>query len=678
MSEGTHFLAAIVSADCVAYSRRMAEDEAGTIRIVEALRPLVATEASAHSGRVVDFTGDNFLALFSSALDAVRFALALRQRVEDEVADLPAAPALRFRMGIHLGDVRSEGPRVFGGSVNVAARLEALAPDGGVCLSGIVADEIRNKLDLPLRDLGEQTLKNIPGRVRAYAVEAGRGRRPRARVRGWAAAILLAGALGAAVLGRPVPGPVSGADARFAAAPTPAPLSAIAVLPFADMTAGADHGYLADGFAEEIIHELARSRSLRVLARTSSFAFRGDGDVRELAARLGVGSLLEGSVRREGTRVRVTAQLIQARDGFHLWSQSFDLELQSALDTQTAIAVAVRQRVEGRVGVAEHRNEPPRSRGSVSPQAYDAYLRGRYFLNRRPEGLEKAEAHFGRCLEADPDHARCHAGLSETLFQAWSYTPDPARDPERVRRARHHAARANALAPDLAEAWTALALVHGYDWQWARESAALDRALGLSPGSADIRRTHSIHLARLGQLGRAADEAARAAALDPLSPIVQRHAGLVALFAGDPDASVRYADASLALKPGEPRALLLLSRAELRAGREERSLAAFSHLAPWWVRPALRAVGRVIGVEGAMRLSSRFELARTPGRCGDVALATAWYAAVAGDRDRLFDCLNEGADEQRIEMPLADPVYAPYRDDARFAAYLDRVGLRRR
>lgn len=659
-----HRLSAIVSADVAGYSGRMAGDEDATIQAVTAARPLAEALAQEHRGRLVDFTGDNFLGEFPSGVDAVRFSLAFQRRER--------ASALPFRVGIHIGDVRVDGERIFGNGVNVSARLQALATSGGICLSAVVRDQIQGKLDLELEDLGPQPLKNIPEPIHALRVAGmgeGGARTRRSSGRRWvlsAAALLVVAAAG--LLAWPSGGP----------APTPAPgrrpllPSSIAVLPFLDLSEGADRKYLADGLTEELISSLARNPSLRVVARSSVFAFEGRGlDVRQIGEQLGVGSLLEGSVRTSGDRLRVTAQLVRARDGFHLWTQSYDRDMGDLFAVQIEIANRIREEIEPELGLVLGAPGTPRA---PDPRAYRAQLEARYHWNRRPEGLTAAVALFEEALGYDPGYAAAWAGLAGAYLAQWTYLPDPDRVDELLGQARHAIGEALFLDDQLGLAHTALGTLRGFELRWAESEAAFRRAVELDPGHAETHYNLSVSLVLAGRVEEAREVIARAVDLDPLSPIMLRHAGLFALFAGDSEAARELARRSLALKPGEFRARVLLARSHLAEGDERGAIEAYAQGTPFWLRPLTRIGGRLLGPRRSASLLLGWSAIQTGQRCTPIPEGGAWAAAFVGDARLMVHCLNEAADLRRVGF-MQDPVFDPHRDLPEFRAYLERVGL---
>jgi adenylate cyclase len=296
----TRRLAAILAADVAGYSRLMGADEEGTLERLKLLqRELIDPKIAEHHGRIVKTTGDGVLVEFASVLDAVRCAVETQRTMLDRDADVAEDRSIKFRIGVNLGDIIAEGSDIFGDGVNVAARLEGLAEPGGVCISRMVRDQIRDKLAYPFEDLGEQTVKNIARPVRAYALSA------------------------AAVAALPSTSVPKGAGDMLAPVTVP-PLS-IVVLPFANLSNDPEQEYFADGITEDLTTDLSRIADSFVISRNTAFTYKGkSADVREVARELGVRYVLQGSVRRTGDLVRVNVQLVDAESGAHLWADRFD------------------------------------------------------------------------------------------------------------------------------------------------------------------------------------------------------------------------------------------------------------------------------------------------------------------------------------------------------------------
>ncbi|MBW1686872.1 MAG: adenylate/guanylate cyclase domain-containing protein, partial [Deltaproteobacteria bacterium] len=350
-------LAAILCVDAVGYSRLMAEDEVATVRTLEAYREEMAALVRQHHGRVVDSPGDNLLAEFPSATEAVGCAVELQRVFEARNRARPAERRMAFRMGVHLGEVMAEGERIYGDGVNIAARLEGLAEPGGICISGAVHEQVESKLEAGFQDLGQQSLKNIPKPVRAFRVDTGsEAGTPQSVPRSGRRALLAAGVLLLLVVaGLQVWRLERGRSGAPEAAAPEAPLSdeeltvpgfsgapAIAVLAFDNLSGDPEQEYFADGIAEDLITRLSGWRWFPVIARNSSFTYKGQAvDVKQVSRELGVRYLVEGSVRKWGDRVRISAQLIDATSGHHLWAETYDRELRDIFALQDEITLAV-------------------------------------------------------------------------------------------------------------------------------------------------------------------------------------------------------------------------------------------------------------------------------------------------------------------------------------------------
>ncbi|HTQ77482.1 MAG TPA: adenylate/guanylate cyclase domain-containing protein [Burkholderiales bacterium] len=383
-------LAAILSADAAGYSRLMGEDDAATVRLLTTCRQTVTRLVEARSGRVVDAPGDNLLAEFGSAVDAVAAAVEIQHQLDACNAGLPEARRMQFRIGVNLGDVIVEDGRLYGDGVNVAARVEKLASPGGVCVSGKVYDEVRSKLKLRFEDLGEQELHNIAGGVRVYRVAS------------------------------------AGGQAAKAAAPAPAAADlqakpAIIVLPFTNMSGAAEQEFFVDGLTEDVLTDLSRFKDLFVISRNTSFKFKGQAvDVKKAAKDLGVQYVVEGSVRRAGNRVRITVQLIEAEADRHLWAERYDRDLEDIFALQDEITRSIVAVLPGRVQAAARdraERKPP-----ASMAAYECLLEAKVLHHRsnRPDNARAFEL-AERAIELDPKYAHAHAWKACILGQQWGY-----------------------------------------------------------------------------------------------------------------------------------------------------------------------------------------------------------------------------------------------------------------
>ncbi len=370
-------LAAILAADVVGYSRLMGEDEAGTLDALRAHREgLIEPKIAEHEGRIVKLMGDGVLAEFPSAVEAVQCAVEIQHALVQRNADIPEDKRMAYRIGINLGDIIVEGDDIYGDGVNIAARLEGLAEPGGVCVSGKVREELRGKFDLGFDDLGAQSVKNIAEPVRVYRVTAEQL------------------TLSAAPSSKPLPLPEK---------------PSIAVLPFTNMSGDPEQEYFSDGMTEDIITELSRFRSLFVIARNSSFHYKGQSPkVQEIGRELGVRYVVEGSVRKAGNRVRITAQLVDAATGNHLWAERYDRDLEDIFAVQDEVVETIAANL-GQ-SLRDAALVQARARTASNLTAYDHLLRGRaaWWSGHQNEAFE----HLNRALAADPDYAAAHAWLA--------------------------------------------------------------------------------------------------------------------------------------------------------------------------------------------------------------------------------------------------------------------------
>ena len=395
-------LAAVLAADVVGYSRLMGASEEGTLARLKAIRKTIVDPSIAeHRGRIVKTTGDGVLVEFASAVDAVRCAADVQHRMAGENSDVAQPLRIDFRIGIHVGDIIIDDNDIFGDGVNIAARLEGIAEPGGVCISDDAQRQIRGKVELSFDDMGQQALKNIAEPMRAW------------RLRGEAAMP----AAGQAAPAREksneklAPGkPVAETPAALALPDKPS----IAVLPFQNMSGDAEQEYFADGMAEDIITALSRFKSLFVIARNSSFTYKGKSvDIRQVGRELGVRYVLEGSVRKAGNRVRITGQLIDATTDRHLWADKFDGPLEDVFGLQDQVTASVVGVIAPTLEQAEI--ERTRQKPTDRLDSYDLFLRGMASLNKG-RALSEAGEFFAKAFEQDPEYGAAYAMAAATLM----------------------------------------------------------------------------------------------------------------------------------------------------------------------------------------------------------------------------------------------------------------------
>jgi adenylate cyclase len=525
-------LAAILSADAVGYSRLMAEDEAATIHTLNAYREQIAVLVREHRGRVVDAPGDNVLAEFPTALDAVRCAAEIQGVLRARNASLPAERRMDFRIGIHMGDVAVEEGRVYGDGVNIAARLERLAEAGGVCISATVHEQVRNKLDLGYVDLGDQTVKNIPDRVRVYrvqprseleeparqaATEGRRAGRLRRALAATAAVLLLIAVALWASWPRPLGLLIDLAGVSGPPVEPPLPDEpSIVVLPFVNMSGDPEQEYFADGITEELTSELARSPFLFVISRNSAFTYKGKSvKVEDVGRELGVLYVLEGSVRKAEDRVRITAQLIDASTGGHVWSERYDRDLSDIFALQSEISQKIQAAVGGEVQEAELKRVAQRPTRSLSA-AEIAWKAGYHLFRGTREDNQKARHLYDRALELDPGLAIAHAALGATY---WSeFAAGWNRDPKLLDRAEEQGRRAIALDPSQPLGYAQIGWANFFRGELAEAIAAAERVIEVGPSWDIGYALRGMALAREGRVIEATQSIRRALRLSPRSP----------------------------------------------------------------------------------------------------------------------------------------------------------------
>lgn len=469
-------LAAIFSADVAGYTRLLAADETGTIRALSDARERITASVIRHGGRVVDSPGDNVLAEFVSALDAMRASVEIQRVLRDRAATVAEERRMLLRIGLHLGDVAVEGARIYGDGVNVAARLQTLAEPGGICLSAAIHDNVASRLDLGFVDLGEQALKNFPRPVRAFRL--GEFEAPVAPV----------------------------------APPEPRDRPSLVVLPFANVSDDAAQEHFADGTSEDLIAELARIPGLFVIGRSTSFAYKGRRiAARELGRELGVKHVVEGSVRRSGSRVRITARLSDAQGGQETWSERYDRELGDVFALQDEVVGGIVAELRRALGVGlEH---TPRAR-PVHPDVWSLLVQGRTQVDiNSVASAREAQGLLLRCVALDPEFALGFAELarSERLLFLLNIDDEP-----HLERGLEHVRRALELDPDEAVAHMTLGLLLGMQGDDPGSVAAARRAIELAPSNASLRHDFGALLATRGDPEEAITVLKNLTRLDPV------------------------------------------------------------------------------------------------------------------------------------------------------------------
>ncbi len=491
-------LTAILSADVKGYSRLMGEDEKGTVRTLNVYKEVMTGLIQHHRGRVVDAPGDNVLAEFGSVVDAVECAAEIQKELKTRNADFPENRKMEFRIGVNLGDVIEDGEQILGDGVNIAARLESMSDAGGICISGTAYDHVENKLSLGYKYLGEQTVKNIAKPVRVYRVlmepeAAGKVIvEKKAKPRQWQwvglGLVVVVIAVSAAVsvwrlYFRPTPTPpVEVASKEKMAFPLPDKPS-IAVLPFANMSGDKEQEYFSDGITENIITGLSKMPRLFVIARNSTFMYKGKGvKIQQVAEELGVRYVLEGSVQKSGNRVRVTAQLIDALTGNHLWAERYDRDLKDIFAVQDEITMRIMEAMQVKLTEGEQwlKVKPPRNL-----EAYLKFLQAQEYLQRfNIEGNIMGKRLAEETIVLDPEFAGGYNALARGLMMdVWLGSSKSPK--ESLEKAVELTQKAISLDPKDPRSYALLGYLYTMKKDYDRAIAEGEKALALDPSGAD-------------------------------------------------------------------------------------------------------------------------------------------------------------------------------------------------
>src|SRR5881398_826537 len=535
-------LSAILAADVVGYSRLMSMDEAGTLTALKDVRTgFIDGKIAEHQGRVVKLTGDGILAEFPSVVNAVACAVELQCGIRERNADVPQDRRIQFRIGVNLGDVIVEGADIYGDGVNVAARLEGVAKPGGIAISHSVRDQVGNRLDLVFEDMGEQKLKNIERPIRVYNVSVEQ---------------------------------VTARNSK-SGAPAPEERPSIAVLPFNNMSGDPEQEYFSDGITEDIITDLSKVSGLLVIARNTAFTYKGKAvKVQQVAQELGVPFILEGSVRKAGARVRVTAQLISSENSAHVWADRYDRELTDIFAIQDEITHAIGDQLKVKLLPQEKKSIKQTPTDNV--EAYTFYLRGRQFIERRSKTYyQLARQMFAEAAKLDPLYARAYAGIADcdSFLYLHYHVEDVA-----IEDILATSAKALALDSGLAEAHASRGLALSVEKRYDEAVVEFERAIALDPDSFEGHYFFGRACFTLGKLERAAALFERVAEIKPddyqaLILLIQiyRSLGRDADMKNAARRGVERAEKDLILHPDNPRSAYLGAAALVALGDNDRA-----------------------------------------------------------------------------------------------------------
>ena len=635
--------------DMVGYTALGQKNESLSLALVEEQRKLIRPVLSRHNGKEIKTMGDAFLVEFSSALDAVRCAYDIQRATREFNITLPNERRIHLRVGVHLGDVVESQGDISGDAVNVASRIEPLAEDGGVCLTRQIYESTHNKLEVPLVSIGMKPLKNVSEPMEVYKM-----------VMPWS-------------------------EGKVAPA-TQLDKNRIAVLPFANISPDPADEYFADGMTEELISTISKIRGLRVIARTSVMGYKGgQKKVSEVAKELEVGTVLEGSVRKAGDRLRITAQLIDSQTSDHLWAESYDRELKDVFAIQSDISKTVAEALKTQLLTGDREKiekEPTRN-----TEAYLLYLKGRQYWSKRGsvsatrDAVYRAMEYFQLAIDSDPNFPLAYVGIADCwlILCNWGH----ASSSEAVPKAKQAVLRALKLDDKLAEAHTTYASVLAvHEWKWEEAELEFKRAIELNPNYTTAHHWYSYTVLRwTRRLDEELKEASKALELDPLAPIMSHNMGQT-LYCGEQyDEAIEYFKKALAIDSNFVLEYLWQAYCYIASSRYDKGIELYEMYQPevtTETKAKLRLVsayGAAGRTEDAERLFSEVALGGEKGKPPPIIFALEYLGL--GGPEKMFEYMDRATVEKGEEAPFAliNPVLKRYRSDPRFLAIKRKVGI---
>ena len=634
-------LAAILFSDIAGYTALVQENEQLAKRKRERLREVLEKNVQAFNGRILQYYGDGALSIFTSAIDGVQCAINIQSQLKEE-------PVVDLRIGIHTGDVAIEDNAIYGDGVNLASRIESLAIPGGIFISEKVYDEIRNQEDIRTRELGYFELKNVRYPVRLFAIINDGIIVPRRdELRG----------------------------------KTKETHNRLAVLPFINMSADPENEYFSDGITEELLNTLTKVDGLQVTSRTSVFAFKGkNNDIRDIAIQLNVDKVLEGSVRKAGNRVRITAQLINAADGYHIWSETYDRNLTDIFDVQDEISGIIANRLRENLAAKEQE----KTKAPVKNlSAYTHYLKGLHFWNKlTPPDTRKSIECFEKAIEIEPEYAQAYA-MAASAYSSLGFSGQMPSDIA-FDKARFYADKALSLDNKVAEGYIAKASCYlFYEWKWQAAYEALQEAIRLNPAAMETYRLLGFYYITTRQKDKAVETLEKAEQLDPLSPVITQTLGSMYVFAERYDDAITQAEKLIDINPEMRAAIEVKAWSTGMKGDWDKALKLFQEIYRLTNHPLKGLMGlgyayaklghRDWAMECVRKLEQRQKEEPTSVVDGD--LAGVWLAL--GNWDKTFYYLNQCIDKRigPVSYFLEYPHFKDLKKDPRYDLIQQRMGL---
>ena len=635
-------LVAIVFADMTGYTALMQENEQLAVSKRKRLKNVLELSLQKFNGRLLQYYGDGSLSIFRSAIDAVQCSINIQQQLKEK-------PQVDLRIGIHTGDVTVDDGAIYGDGVNLASRIESIATPGSVLISEKVYDELKNQETVTVKELGMFEFKNVKYPVKIFAV---------------------------ANSGIVVP---KRADLT---GKTTQPSNRLAVLPFVNMSSDPDNEFFSDGITEELLNALTKVEGLQVTSRTSVFAFKGKNeDIRDIAIKLNVDKVLEGSVRKVGTRVRITAQLINAVDGYHLWSESYDRNLDDIFEVQDEISAIITNKL--RENFSQQKSEPFVKPPTKNIDAYTNYLKALHYWNKlTPADTRKAIECFEKAFELEPNYAQAYAmaaGAYSNLGGTGQMLPEKA-----FKIAKDYADKALELDDNIAEGHIAIGCYFlFYEWKWKESFESLQKAIQLNPAATIAYQLLSFYYVATGQKEEAVNIMEDAVRIDPLSPIINQALGNTYIFAKRYDDAILQADKMLEINPKMRSSLELKAWGIGLKGDWNQALEIFTEIHRLTNHPlkGLMGVGysyAMLGMtEQAMECIEKLEQRQgeNPDSVVDADLVGIWIAL--GNADKAFYHINQCVEKRMapVNYFLEYPVFEGLKKDPRYAELRSRMNL---
>ena len=634
-------LAAILFADIVGYTGLMQEDEANALALLQKLRNKLEEVVQLHQGRILEFRGDGALCRFSSTLESVRAAIALQLEMQSE-------PLVPLRIGLHTGDIIISGDSIYGDGVNVASRMESFSIAGSIFISGRVFEDIKNQKDIQTLSLGMFSLKNVKEDIPLYAIAN--------------------------------PGLVIPSDTNLKGKGDGMRQKCILVLPFVNLSQDVEQEYFSDGLTEELISNLSRLHHVKIISRTTSMKYKGTPlDLKAIGRETGASYVMEGSVRQSGNHLRITAQLVDALRDVHLWAESYSGNMDNIFDIQEKVASKIVEAL--RIQLTEVEKDSLQKRFTPNTEAYQLYLQGRYFWNKRnEEGLQKAVRYFERSIKIDPKYALAWSGLADTYNLLGEFTNLSRR--ELYPNAKAAVEKALMLDNQLAEAHISLAcLMMVNEWDWTGAYTEFRIGLELNPNYATGHHWYAEWLQYMGRHEEAIREISIAVELDPVSQTIVKDQGMIYYYSRHYDLAIEKATMSKALDPDFLNVYRLLSLCYQAKGMFDKAIEQH-HLWAQRMRNEVKsnvALAQIYAASGRKEEALDLISAMTTGDIltgNDFRGMSLVYASL-GDADTAFEWMEKSVakhEESLVSMGV-DPKFDPIRSDPRFAVILAKLGL---